>query len=181
MKGVIFTKFIEMVDGHFSPEMTEQIIEDAQPPSGGAYTAVGVYDHSEILGLVTALSQRTGAEAGDLVRAFGHYLFRALGDVHPEYIEGVGSSFDMLEKVHDHIHVEVRKLYPDAELPSVICERRDDNTLVVNYSSPRPFAAVAEGLIAGCIDFFGDPVTVKRTQASDDGCSAVFELTRAAA
>lgn len=180
MKGVIFTKFMEMVDEHFSPEMTEQIIEDAQPPSGGAYTSVGVYDHGEILALVTALSQRTGAEAGDLVRAFGHYLFGALGKVHPEYIEGVDGTFAMLEKVHDHIHVEVRKLYPDAELPSVICERRDDDTLVVNYSSPRPFAAVAEGLIAGCVDFFGDPITVRRAEASDDGCSAVFELKRAA-
>ena len=45
MKGVIFTEFLEMVESHFSPEMADRIITAARLPSGGAYTAVGTYDH----------------------------------------------------------------------------------------------------------------------------------------
>ncbi len=45
MKGVVFTEFIEMVEDQFSADMVDDIIDDAQPPSGGAYTAVGTYDH----------------------------------------------------------------------------------------------------------------------------------------
>ena len=30
MKGIVFTEFLEMVDDAFSPEMTEQILADAE-------------------------------------------------------------------------------------------------------------------------------------------------------
>ncbi|MEO0398940.1 MAG: heme NO-binding domain-containing protein [Pseudomonadota bacterium] len=179
MKGVIFTNFLKMVDETFSPEVTEEIIERANLPSGGAYTTVGAYDHAEILALVVALSELTSADSSALVRAFGKYLFGALGAAHPEYISDINSSFDLLKEVQDHIHVEVRKLYPDAELPKIECVSRDDD-LTVHYQSERPFASVAEGLIEGCIDHFKDNVTVERQDFSDDGRHAVFVLKRVA-
>lgn len=180
MKGIIFTNFMTMVDEVFSPEVTEEILDKVDLESGAAYTSVGVYDHSEILSLVVALSETTKVPVPDLVRAFGKYLFGALGQAHPEYIEGVSDTFELLQKVHGHIHVEVRKLYPDAELPEIGCTVGEDDTLTVAYASKRPFADVAHGLIAGCIDHFGDPITMTKCTKSDDGCEAVFELKRAA-
>lgn len=44
MKGVVFTEFIEMVEGRFGLAMVDRIIEAAQLPSSGVYTAVGTYD-----------------------------------------------------------------------------------------------------------------------------------------
>lgn len=41
MKGVVFTAFLEMVASQFSEDMVDDIIDAAQLPSGGAYTAVG--------------------------------------------------------------------------------------------------------------------------------------------
>ncbi len=179
MKGVIFTNFLEMVDDVFSPEVTEQIIEKADVPSGASYTSVGAYDHGEILALVTQLSEITGENVPTLVRAFGKYLFHALGKAHPEYVKDVENTFQLLHRVHNHIHVEVRKLYPDAELPTIACEE-DEAGLTVTYHSDRPFADVAEGLIAGCIDHFGEAIDFSKTQSSDDGRSAVFRLEHAA-
>jgi len=46
MKGIIFTEFLEMVEDRFSPEIADRIIEAADLPSGGAYTAIGTYDAS---------------------------------------------------------------------------------------------------------------------------------------
>lgn len=179
MKGVIFTNFLKMVDEQFSPDITEEIITRADLVSGGAYTTVGAYDHQEILSLVTALSEITSVDSSALVRAFGKYLFGALSTAHPEYIQDINASFDLLEKVQDHIHVEVRKLYPNAELPKIECESTE-NELTVHYQSERPFAAVAEGLIEGCIEHFEDDIVVERQIFSDDGRHAVFRLTRAA-
>ena len=75
MKGVVFTEFLDMVEQRFSPDMVDDIIEDANLPSGGAYTAVGTYPHDEMVALVVALSARSGAAVPDLLRAFGEYLF----------------------------------------------------------------------------------------------------------
>jgi len=42
MKGIVFTEFLEMVENKFSPELADRIIEGAEVPSGGVYTAVGL-------------------------------------------------------------------------------------------------------------------------------------------
>lgn len=38
MKGMVFTEFLDMVETKFSAAMVDDIIEDSQVASGGAYT-----------------------------------------------------------------------------------------------------------------------------------------------
>jgi hypothetical protein len=77
------------------------------------------------------------------------------------------------------VHVEVRKLYPDAELPTFDTSRTDDNTMVMVYRSTRPFADLARGLIEGCIVHYGEPVDVHMEDLSDEGRTHVrFTLRR---
>src|SRR6266540_2882152 len=121
MKGMIFTEFLEMVEDHFSPEVADRIIEACHLPSGGAYTAVGTYDHHEMVQLVTELSRESGIAVPALLHLFGKHLFGRFVANYPQFFEGIDSAFDFLEKIHSYIHVEVRKLYPDAELPSFEC------------------------------------------------------------
>ena len=89
MKGVVFTEFLEMVEDRFSPEMADRIIEGAELPSGGVYTAVGTYDHSEMIQLVSCLSEETGIASAELVRSFGMYLFGRFHTMFPKYFEDV--------------------------------------------------------------------------------------------
>jgi hypothetical protein len=82
--------------------------------------------------------------------------------------------------VEDYIHVEVRKLYPKAELPTFKCTRLDENRLEMVYKSLRPFGDLAQGLIAGCGEFFGETLAIERTDL--DGASEVrFLISRQAA
>ena len=69
MKGIVFCEFVEMMEAEFSAEMADEIISSTELESGGAYTAVGTYDHNEMLALVTQLSEKTGAPVPDLVEA----------------------------------------------------------------------------------------------------------------
>ena len=101
MKGVVFTEFLEMVEDRFSPEMADRIIEGANLPSGGVYTAVGTYDHGEMIQLVSCLSQETGTPSEELVRSFGMHLFGRFNTIFPKYFEDVTSTFDILQRV-DH-------------------------------------------------------------------------------
>lgn len=162
MKGVVFTEFMDMVEQHFSVDMLDDIIEDAQLPSGGAYTAVGTYPHSEMVALVSALSARSGVAVTVLLRAFGEYLFGRFVRGYSAFFKGQSDAFTFIAGIEDVIHAEVRKLYPDAELPRFKVEYRDDRRLVIIYSSERHFEDLAEGLIAGCIAHFGRPVTLRR-------------------
>lgn len=179
MKGVVFTEFLEMVEDKFSPEVADRIIEAAELPSGGVYTTVGTYDHREMLQLVSRLSKETGIPTADLVRTFGVHLFGRFHSLFPKYFEGVGSSFEFLQRVDHYIHVEVAKLYPDAELPSFECDTSEPGCLRLTYRSSRPFAAMAEGLIRGCIAHYGEAIDVAMEDLSGgQGTAARFVLTK---
>ncbi|MCZ7680611.1 MAG: heme NO-binding domain-containing protein [Sandaracinaceae bacterium] len=61
MKGIVFTELLEMVEERYSLEVVDRIIERAELPSGGVYTAVGTYPHAEMGRLLRELSAATGA------------------------------------------------------------------------------------------------------------------------
>jgi hypothetical protein len=179
MKGVVFTEFLEMVEDRFSPEMADRIIEGAELASGGVYTTVGTYDHGEMIQLVSNLSEQTGIPAAELLRSFGVHLFGRFHTMFPKYFEDVASAFDFLQRVDHYIHVEVGKLYPDAELPGFDYDASEPGRLRLTYRSSRPFAALAEGLIRGCIAHYGETVDIAMEDLSDGaGTAARFLLTR---
>jgi len=179
MKGIVFTEFLELVEEKFSPEIADQIISASGTETDGAYTSVGTYDHSEILSMVTELSRVTEVPVPDLVKTFGRHLFGSFVRSHGRFFVHVESAFDLLQNVEDYIHVEVRKLYPDAELPKFDTERVDENTMIMRYQSARPFADLAEGLIGATFDHFEEAVEIEREDPPGaNGMAAVFTLKR---
>ncbi|WP_299726973.1 heme NO-binding domain-containing protein [uncultured Endozoicomonas sp.] len=178
MKGMIFTEFLEMVETQFSPEVVEEILELSELPSGGSYTSLGTYAHAEILSLVSNLSRVTKVDPEVLQTAFGEYLFKRLADSHPQFIKDIRSSFDLLERVEDYIHVEVRKLYPESSPPEIQCTSIDEYQMRLHYKSHRPFSALALGLIQGVGRYFDERLSIRVEPLSDAGTETMFHLTR---
>jgi Haem-NO-binding len=149
MKGMVFTEFLGFVAHQYGEDTVDDIIADSQLPSGGAYTAIGTYDHAEMVSLCTALAARTDESVPHLVRCFGTHLSGRFAHAYPAFFARTGNFFDFLESIEAHIHVEVRKLYPDAELPSIKVKERTPTKLLLEYRSPRRLGHLAEGLILG--------------------------------
>ena len=82
--------------------------------------------------------------------------------IHPEYITSHSSAFELLKVLDDDVHVEVRKLYQDAEVPTFDYQDLSDNRMLFIYQSSRPLADCAHGLIEGCIEHFGETMTIER-------------------
>lgn len=178
MKGIVFTEFLEMVEDKFGFDIADKIVSEAVLPSGGVYTAVGTYDHAEMVSLVVNLSRESQLPVSDLLKAFGEHLFGRFVSGYGHFFQGVMSAFDFMAKIEDYIHVEVRKLYPDAELPSFQIKRPDENTLIMVYSSERGLADFAEGLILGCIAHFQESIEIIRENLKDDNSFARFTLQK---
>lgn len=167
MKGIVYTEFIEMVEQKFSSSVANRLLDESDLPSGGAYTAVGTYDHQELVSMVAKLSEISGLPIPVLIKTFGIYLFDRFHTLYPAFFEGVTSAPDFLASVEDIVHVEVLKLYPDAELPHFDIARPDNNTVIMTYYSDRHFGDLAEGLIEACIGHFGDPLSLTRENLSE--------------
>lgn len=176
MKGVIFTEFLEMVETTFSADVADRLLDECDLPSGGIYTAVGTYDHQEIVAMIIKLSEISGIAVPDLIKAFGNYLFPRFRTLYPGFFEGIDSALDFLSQIESVIHLQVLKLYPDAQLPRFEIQRPDHQTLVMTYYSDRHMGDLAEGLIEACIKHYGTPLTLIRENLNDPGQPVRFTI-----
>ena len=176
MKGIVFSEFVKWVEEAYGPELADTMITQAALPSGGAYTAVGNYPHGEVIGMLVALTGLSGETIPNLARAYGRWLSGRFVVLYPELVGAYSSSRELLDHVESHIHMEVRKIYPEAQ-PPMVQAAIGDNGIRIDYSSHRPFAGVAHGLIEGFIEHFGENLTVTQSAGSDDGTSATFHIT----
>ncbi len=179
MKGIVFTELFEMVEALFGADMVDDVLDDCDLESGGAYTSVGTYDHRDLIQIVSALSAHTEIPFKTLVQKYGHHLFFRFHELMPNFFQDPKGAFDFLESVHGYIHVEVKKIYPDAALPHFETDRVNDQTLIMTYKSQCPFADFAEGLMGGCIAFYKEDITIEsKDHNTHDQYSRIFTLTK---
>ena len=178
MKGLVFTTFYSHCEETYGSDMLDDIIEDADLPNKGAYTSVGTYPFQEMIALITALVRRTGLPLPLLLENFGQFCFGKWVTYVPSHFANK-NLFDILAGIDDFHEYEVRKLYPDAELPSFRVESRDDRTLVLRYFSCKPLADLAVGVIKGAAAHLGEDITVKHWPVTDGTEAYVrFEVAR---
>jgi len=180
MKGMMFTEFLDMVEARHGLAVKDRVIGAAALPNDGAYTSIGSYDHRELLRLAAATSAETGTPMPALMHDFADTVFALFLRRYRPMIDGARTCFGFLAGIEAHIHVEVRKLYPDAELPTFGYPGREPDRLVLDYTSPRPMAVFAEGLIRAAIRHYGEPITLSvEDRSGGAGTAARFTLVRA--
>lgn len=175
MKGIIFAELVGFLDEKGGPGFTEEVLDRADLPSAGAFSRIARYPWEQAAQLVSAASQISGADANALCSEFGRFLFERFTVLYPDIVDRYSSAESMLEHVESHIHEEVRVLYPDAVTPKVSSWVEDDG-LVVEYSSHRPFAHIAFGLVQGCMQHFGDTRAIEWGEDDPSGRTARFRI-----
>ncbi|MGB0697514.1 MAG: heme NO-binding domain-containing protein [Rhodospirillaceae bacterium] len=178
MLGVVFTEFVELVETAFSQDLADDVLDEAKTSTDGAFTAVGNYPFDDMVALVTTLSAKTGVSVPDLLETFGQHLFGKLAEGHGELMDPSMTLFDMLASIHGHIHVEVKRLYPDAELPAFSVLSRTEDSMVLHYESSRRLEHLAKGLILGAAKQYDTAISVEMAEV--DPTSVHITLTHAA-
>lgn len=174
MRGLMFTEYFAFVSSLSDEDVVDDVLFGLGHDITGAYTSVGNYGFDEFAKIHGAMSHRLKTDAAELARQFGHWLMARFAVLFPDYLDGVESGLDFLEKTGAHIHVEVRKLYPDASPPEVSLERVDETHCRLHYISHRPLAPVALGLTEACLVHFKDRFKVVKHYTK--GAETVFEM-----
>lgn len=154
MKGIVFTEFLEFVENQHGIVMVDKLISKSDLESKGIYSAVGTYDHNEMVQLVTWLSKETKVPIGELLTIYGQHFFYILYSSYPSFFENVKGCFEFLSTLDNYIHPEVLKLYPDAELPRFETESMEENEMHLVYHSERALYNFAEGLMHGLMTHY---------------------------
>ncbi|SNR59968.1 heme NO-binding domain-containing protein [Lutibacter flavus] len=177
MKGIVFTEFLEMVEETFGLETVDYIIYKSELKSKGVYTSIGTYDFGEMLSLISNLSEKVNVPVQDLIYAYGLYFFKVLHSNHPDIIKYYKTPMDLLESIENHIHVEVRKLYPGAELPTFKIKRKDNESLEMIYYSDRGLYMFAKALIEKTFEHYGKNFNLTLELLKEDGTEVRFLIS----
>lgn len=177
MKGIIFTEFMDLVEDKFGLEVLDQVLEQAGDE--GIYTSVGSYDHRDLVKLIIKLSQITELPAETLQEVFGQSVFNNLYATLPKSasLGECKNSFQFVRLVEDYIHIEVKKLYPDANPPKFEFISESETELVFDYKSARCMSYVCLGLVKGCAEHFNEKLEINMADKSNDNSHVRFQLT----
>lgn len=178
MKGIVFTEFLDLVEDKFGLEMVDDIITNSNLESEGIYTSVGTYSFSEMLQLLENLSKRTNITIDNLLLTYGEHLFAVLGNSYPGLLETYSDPIEMLSSIENHIHIEVRKIYPDAELPTFIVEEKTKNSLIMIYKSSRAMHHFGLGLMNKTFEYFNSSATIVLEKLKEDGTEVKFIIKK---
>ena len=175
MKGIIYSELVGFLDLKGGPSFTEQVLEQANLPHGGAFSRVSRYPWEQAVQVVTSAAKISGLDANDLCEEFGKFLFDRFTVLYTEIVERYPTAEGMLDHVESHIHEEVKVLYPDAVPPKVEA-RKEGDEYIVEYTSHRPFAHIAYGLVQGCMKHFEDPRSISWINRDPTGKTAYFRI-----
>jgi hypothetical protein len=160
MKGIIFTVFNDMIEEKYGLAMLDELIIQLNPPNQGSYAAGGTYQDSELMSLVTLTAKRLNVAPYQLLTDFGKYMFPVLAKKHPLFVSSTMTLKEFLKTVDGIIHVEVKKIDQDANLPTISYLEPSPNQLIMIYQSPRQLCALATGLIQGAAAYFKQTVNI---------------------
>lgn len=178
MKGVIFTEFLELVEEKFGIKMVDEIIEMSNLESEGIYTSVGTYPSSEMFKLIGALSEKTKISKNDLLQTYAEYFFNHIEKNYSPFLKSYSNPIDLLASIENHIHVEVRKIYPEAELPVFEVIEKTEDDIVLLYKSGRAMHYFAIGLMKRTFQHFNLSANILYDKIKEDGTEVKFTITK---
>lgn len=178
MRGIVFCEFLDWVEDQYGLTMVDRIILRSDLATGGAYTSIGEYDHDELRQLVAQLSAATQTTEPELLQVLGKRLFARSSEFFPRYFGSAHSSLDVLSNVDELIRVEIRKLYPDADVLKLEWGHEASEQWSFAYRSSLACADLVEGMLAASVEQFCDQIELEREELEIEHEPAVcFRLT----
>ncbi|NSY32519.1 hypothetical protein DS891_02705 [Pseudoalteromonas sp. JC28] len=178
MRGVIFRGLEELVVEAIGMQTWDELLE-AHAPEGRVYVSPTSYPDAELFALAQGVADKLNKPLTDVLAIFGQSLFGFLAEKH----KGISSKFTSFEElvlsIDSVIHMEVKKLYDEPNLPSIAAIVKDDKTIVLEYCSNRKLCFCAEGLLYGAAQFYSRKLKIEHPQCMHSGakhCVPILHL-----
>ena len=178
MKGFIFTNFIDFIETSHGLELVDEMITNCDLPSEGIYSSFNSYDFDELVSLLTYVSKKTAVNPEIILEKFGIFVFPYLIGKHSYIIEQYDNALDLIGGIENHIHIEVKKLYNDADLPTFRIVEKTEKNLSIIYNSSKGLTYFAIGLIKETLNHFkvNGTVNIDKSFGTENGVKFNIEL-----
>jgi len=124
------------------------------------------------------LSAHTDISIDTLLLVYGEHFFSVIEKIYPGLLATYKDPIEMLSSIENHIHVEVRKIYPDAEFPTFVVEEKTKNSLIMIYKSSRAMHHFGLGLMNKTFQHFNSTASIVLEKIKEDGTEVKFIITK---
>ena len=129
----------------------------------------GTYPDEDLYELVSKTSAKLDIPLPYALRAFGKFAFPKLTEKVPGWLVNHAHPKDFLLTLNDIVHVEVRKLYKDADPPRFSFADPGPDKLAINYQSCLRLYDFVDGLIEGVGEHFDTAIEYTREITAENG------------
>lgn len=176
MKGVVFNILEGFIDENFGDGTFDELVDASLPDNTEPFVGPGTYPDEHLFKIVGKAIELQELELEPTLRGFGKYMFGKLAAKYPDFVNVHNNPKDFIKTIHDIIHVEVRKLFPEAVTPKFLYSNDTDGRLTLRYESERNLFALAEGLIDGSAEYYKMPIKITREEANPEEHYCIFNL-----
>ena len=177
MKGIILNLVEDVVRGEHGDDYWDDVVDSSG--LAASYTSKGTYPDHEVEVLATVVAERDGGSAHDVIRHVGHAGMASLAMRYPAFFEPHAGLRPFLLALNTTIHPEVRRLHPGAVIPDFEQRFPEPHVIELGYLSERGRCDLAEGLVLGAAEHYGERVVVSQptcVRRGDERCVIRVEL-----
>ena len=174
MLGKIITSFIDMLHRDHDEIYVESIVSSSKLSNDGAFTDFAIYDDSNLSRLIATYSAEANKSIDSIWLNFGQYSFKTLFEQHSHITKNYHDLLSVMSHLDSKIHPALNLLYSEISFPRFTVLDSSDHEITLAYESERNLVDFAEGLIAGCAEYFAQSVTIKRQNSP--AFSAIFTV-----
>jgi len=168
MYGLVNQAVQEMVIANFGQDKWDAIRDKAG--ADDVFIAMDQYPDAVTINLVGAACEVLGANAGDVLKAFGEYWVNFTGRTYGSLFDMSGDTFVTFVKNLNSLHTRVGQMMPELSPPSFTVTDEAPGSFVLHYYSKRPgLYPMILGLVKGLGDRFQTTVDVTHTGGAADG------------
>ncbi len=171
MKGLVFNLLEDFIVEGWGEEAYEQIFAECPLKTKGPFVGPGTYPDSDLVAIAQVGAAKLGVSLDDALVAFGKFSFPRLAAKVPKLMRHQRDAKRFLMSIDSVIHVEVRKLFPEAITPRFTCVDTGEDELQIRYESKRGLCRFMEGLLQGVAEHFETDIAFEQTACMHRGAA----------
>ncbi|HAY78653.1 MAG TPA: hypothetical protein DCY79_02465 [Planctomycetaceae bacterium] len=178
MHGSICTIAKKFVEHHHGSDVWNVLLERAACP-GVVFSPIGDYPDEQVVGILTAACELLECELRDLLIQLGNFAGPELVTLANNMLHPSWRTFELVSNLETLIHRTIKINNPTAQPANIQAHLLTDNEIQVVYTSRRGLCALAQGILEGVIDHYGEEIEVEEVTCTQNGAPfCTFSLTR---
>ena len=167
MRGVVVTGLKDYLESEGGINLWQELLTKADKEDLIVMSSE-FYPDDFVVSMVVMAAELTETPVNEFIEQFGKHLFKTLDTFYHFMMDDIKDYDTLIHSLDNIIHPQVKKLHPDAIVPSFEVSNKD-NGWHIEYRSERKLCPLAIGLLYGAAEHYNFPINIEHPHCVHSG------------